>query len=269
MFSHYLITRFNLRSKSSEIVIYNNNDIAISLPWLTHRFELFEKYCFPSVKNQTCNSFNWLVFFDDETPQIFRDKIKGLQLQMNNFTPIFINKNCDFNSEAVSYINKDDSFSSSDYIITTRLDNDDAISLNFIKSVQDCFVPNHNTLIDIRNGYQVTIKANYKYEIREYKPSSNHFISIIEEKSKTNTIFSNIHPAWENIATKVIILKRDKLWIEFIHGNNNLCHTRNYLKRIHKLKHSDFGLSMEIKDSPIKVIFANITKLFNKLIRRN
>lgn len=47
---HFILTRFNLllwdKAKDDRKVR--------TIKWLEHRFSLFERYCLPSVKNQTC-----------------------------------------------------------------------------------------------------------------------------------------------------------------------------------------------------------------------
>lgn len=64
---HFILTRFNL-------LIFNKNKEGKkvrTIKWLEHRFMLFEKYCLPSVKNQTCQDFQWIVLFDSSTPERF------------------------------------------------------------------------------------------------------------------------------------------------------------------------------------------------------
>ena len=48
---HYLLTRFNLTFK--EWKTSKNGELVLTDKWLKNRFELFENYCLPSVKNQT------------------------------------------------------------------------------------------------------------------------------------------------------------------------------------------------------------------------
>lgn len=52
---HFILTRFNLllwnKAKDGQMVR--------TTKWLEHRFSLFENYCIPSIKNQTCQDFEW------------------------------------------------------------------------------------------------------------------------------------------------------------------------------------------------------------------
>ena len=47
--------------------------------WLDDRFRLFETFCLPSVRGQTVQELSWLVFFDEATPQRFRERIDSYE----------------------------------------------------------------------------------------------------------------------------------------------------------------------------------------------
>ena len=71
---HFVLTRFNLQS-GENFVVDKNNKHTQSDDWLLHRFNLFEKYCLPSLGAQTNKKFQWFLFFDKETLHIFRQRI--------------------------------------------------------------------------------------------------------------------------------------------------------------------------------------------------
>ena len=71
---HFIITRFNLRIWQQD----KNNIPTHTSEWLEHRFELFEKYCLPSVENQTNKNFIWLCMFDKETPAPYKERIRNI-----------------------------------------------------------------------------------------------------------------------------------------------------------------------------------------------
>src|SRR5579871_5907063 len=70
---HFLLTRFNVAAPGRE------QAIRLRPGWLAGRFDLFRKYCLPSVAGQTRQDFEWLVFFDDQTPEEYRCVISELQ----------------------------------------------------------------------------------------------------------------------------------------------------------------------------------------------
>ena len=73
MFQHYLITRFNLKKEGWDTS--KNNIPVLTEEWLERRFKLFETFCFPSVKHQSNQNFTWFVYFDVDTPKVFKDRI--------------------------------------------------------------------------------------------------------------------------------------------------------------------------------------------------
>lgn len=72
---HFLLTRFNLLLWRKD----KEGNIVRSKAWLEHRFMLFEQYCLPSIANQTCKEFEWIVLFDSKTPDNFKEMIRELQ----------------------------------------------------------------------------------------------------------------------------------------------------------------------------------------------
>ena len=73
-FSHFIITRFNIKNQGWE---YDKNCKEVNNDeWLRHRIEIFEKYCLPSILNQTEKNFLWLVYFDVCPPVNLNIKIQ-------------------------------------------------------------------------------------------------------------------------------------------------------------------------------------------------
>lgn len=259
---HFLITRFNLttpnwkNSKNGELVL---NDI-----WLKNRFKLFENYCFPSVKNQSNKNFYWFVFFDVKTPKYFCERIREYEDGFENFRPIFINGIEELNDMIVSCI-KDSIEGNDKFIITTRLDNDDLIHKDFIKTIQSLYEPIDNTVIDLRRGYSITLGKRYS-EIREYNFSFNPFISFIECSKDIQTVFSRQHKQWKN-NENIIVENELFLWVELVHKRNMLNSTKFKLKRTLQFSNSDFGLFSNSRFTEcFWAILLNNTKLKLELI---
>lgn len=75
-----------------------------------------------------------------------------------------------------------------DFIITSRLDNDDSIHHDFVYIIQNLAIKKHETIIDLRRGYQLDISSNI-YEYRNYYNKFNPFISLVESTSNFQTVF--------------------------------------------------------------------------------
>lgn len=251
---HFLVTRFNLTV--TEWKTTKNGEPVLTEKWLKNRFMLFENYCLPSVKNQTNQNFMWCVFFDINTPDSFRNKIKIISDDYQNFKPIFIDGIKMLNSAFIQYAvnhSKDDD----EFVITTRLDNDDLIHKNFIETIQKLYKPIDKMVIDLVKGYSITLGKPY-CEIREYTTYFNPFISVVESVTKIETVISKMHLDWKG-SKDIVEFTNSKLWIELIHQENKLNSTKKDLKRVYKIKNSDFGLvnEFEIKELPIVVFMAN------------
>jgi hypothetical protein len=212
MFIHFLLTRFNLKIPEWEKTRDNK---PIDERWLEHRFNLFDNYCFPSVKNQSNKNFKWLVFFDIDTPKKYFDKIKSYSETFGNFIPLFTS-NTLFKTKLSETINRflNDEIT---HIITTRLDNDDAIHINFIDKIQSCFNYQDFCVVDIVNGYRYNIEKKPELAIKK-NFSNNPFISLIELVGSYKTIYSRMHASWESEKQRIIL--NEKLWLQIIHVNN-------------------------------------------------
>ena len=51
---------------------------------------LFERYCLPSISNQTCKEFESIVLFDSKTPDKFKERIRELQAKCPQLNPVFV-----------------------------------------------------------------------------------------------------------------------------------------------------------------------------------
>ncbi len=78
MFGHFIITLFNLRLswRGTEKTL-SEIDRATDRAYLENSFERFERYTVPSIKNQKCRNFKWLVLFSKDTPTVYLEKIQG------------------------------------------------------------------------------------------------------------------------------------------------------------------------------------------------
>jgi hypothetical protein len=218
-YQHFLITRFNLK-QNVWIKDRNSNPISISNDnWLKQRFELFETYCLPSVRAQSCKNFKWLIYFDTNTSESYKNKIINYQKIFPNILPKFI-----FGmKELLSSIKKDISTETSNSIvITTRLDNDDCLHENFIEKIQFCILNNQvmNGIVDIPNGYCLQIKPKPILSISiQY---SNAFITYVEpyiSADALKTVMNKEHRQWA-YSTKTFVIEKEKLWMQIIHEKN-------------------------------------------------
>lgn len=213
MFQHYLITRFNLKKEGWDTS--KNNIPVLTEEWLERRFDLFETFCFPSVKNQNNQNFIWLVYFDVDTPKKFKDRILGLSLGYPKFQPKYVE-----NMEAfVPAIQEELKKVNSTYIITSRIDNDDCIAYNYINNVQKRFVEKDHYAFDYADGY--TLQISPKFRLGKKRQLWNPFISLIEKNQKPKSVWQKGHADWK-LDPFVERINHKRLWMSIIHQENKV-----------------------------------------------
>jgi hypothetical protein len=256
---HFLITRFNLRASRWQTA--KDGSPVLTEKWLENRFHLFETYCLPSVQNQTQQNFIWLVFFDINTPEKYRDKAYKISQQYSNFHPVFID-GIDNLKKSLIIVIKQFITDNREFLITSRLDNDDIIHKDYMKTIQSLFRPIDQTVIDLRRGYQVTLGKPYS-QIRKIHNVFNPYLSLIEDSDNFKTVFHKDHKKWRN-SESVVVYQKVKLWCEIVHGGNLLNSTNDHAFRCYSLNPNNFGQKSKFfKDSKLSVFLAN-----NKLLIR-
>lgn len=246
MFQHYILTRFNLRAK--DWTTTKNNEKVLTEEWLEERFELFENFCLSSVKGQTNQNFKWLVFFDTNTPEVYKRKVEEFKNSYKNFIPLFIDGMDNFLPEIIKNIDKNDS---EEYIITSRMDNDDCIHENYIQVVQNQFNRQDHQAVDIIDGY--TLETGKNTRLGKLTKLNNPFISLIEKKKNFKTVwFRNRHGSWkyEKNMTKI---KNQRLWLSIIHSKNKINEFSGY-GNINSEKLNEFHIS----DTELNQIFPKL-----------
>lgn len=255
---HFLITRFNLKLEKWKTA--KDGSKVLTDEWLHQRFKLFEEYCLPSVLNQSSLDFEWLIFFDIDTPTYYQQRISELTDSHEHirvvYTDGFKGLIPSLRHEIKSKLIQDDEF-----IITTRLDNDDAIHRDFIKTIQDLSIKEHETVIDLQKGYQMNI-LNDRYEVREYVFPFNQFVSLVESGNSFNTVLSKMHLKWGEVPS-IRINKKTPFWIEIIHERNKSNDTKKHLPYLNRIKLRDFGIDYDyIPMSFMRTVLLNCFEVY-------
>jgi hypothetical protein len=212
--------------------------------WLENRFKLFDRYCFPSVRNQANQNFKWLVFFDVDTPDSFKQKIAEYSASWPNFVPLYLDFPLpygEFPPEArtvVSQVVDPDC----EYLITTWLDNDDAIHKDYVGMIQDNFDRQEAETLNFIFGYQLSEgKLYFDFEV------ANHFISLIEkyDPQSFNTCLCRPHKEIYQVCKSAKKILCKPVWIEVVHGTNYMnVYRRGFRIPIGKIL-DDYGIEVE------------------------
>jgi hypothetical protein len=165
MFKHFLFTRWNLLD--SQTTIYNNPKVKDPGEWMEHRMKLFDEYTLPSVMAQTERNFTWLLSFDKKTPEWILSKYASFP-----GVEVIYQYPADYLRGIINMDHK------GNWIITSRLDNDDIILPEYIETVQSYFDETFK-LVDV-DGVKKVLSNGNEYSLAR-KSNNSPFISLIEQ----------------------------------------------------------------------------------------
>jgi hypothetical protein len=211
-FNHFFLTKFNVRS-------FPDLRPGCDPVWLENRFRLFDRYCLPSVRNQSNQNFKWLVFFDADTPESFKQKIAEYTTKWENFVPLYLDIPLPYGEfpAAVREVVRQVVAPDCEYLITTWLDNDDAIHQDYVSMIQDNFSRQDAETLNFIFGYQLSEgKLYFDFEM------ANHFISLIEkyDPDSFNTCLCKPHKEIYQVCNSAQKIICKPAWIEVVHGSN-------------------------------------------------
>jgi hypothetical protein len=261
-FSHFIITQFNLKN----FPLSDTNYYVNWLKWTRNRVELFREFCLPSITNQTCKTFTWLLYFDVDTPQEFNEflnELNSLSFIKICYCKSFDDFNLIYTEEVKKRVGK-----SVKWIITTRIDNDDCFHKDAIKIIQDNFVEKHKYLISLASGYVLNISDR---KLSHYFYPMSPFLSLIETTdNEIGCVFEKGHTKWDSLhlsiskeiwlncfnkkARKSQFILKGPLWLQTVHGGNI---SNSFYRGFPVLKErdlSDFSINFRNNKQPIAII---------------
>lgn len=273
---HFILTRFNLLLWNKD----KGGQKVRSYSWLEHRFWLFEHFCLPSIVNQTCKEFEWIVLFDSKTPDFFKKRISELQIKCPQLKPVFVEPEKGrffaeiFRREVEKKhqeLQEYNGLNCSSRVLTTYIDNDDALDLHYVEDIQRraSELPN-GTFIYYTEGYQFYTDHKYLMQIH-YK--RNHFASVVENALTVKTIYGFGSHYYINKIPEANIeyVKNVPMWCEVIHEKN--MGNDAYFLGARMVKDgsvliNDFGLQEEVKYGAGLYLFRFLPRYFKTFIRR-
>lgn len=174
----------------------------------------------PSLNSQTDKNFKAVILFHTQTPEKFKEKIKQYKKQYKFFEPLYVDTyNVDVIRKFIRKITKNN------WILTLRIDNDDAVSTKFVEIMKQNFAPIDKMYLSPADGACLEVDNNIAYS---YRYKSGHFLGKVEKNNKNFvTVYQkNNNEFMEH--TKVIKLKdfllietpQEPMWLEVIHDSN-------------------------------------------------
>lgn len=272
---HFFLTRFNLLLWKND----KEGNLVRTTKWLDHRFSLFEKYCLPSIKNQTCQDFEWIVLFDSTTPEKYKERVYKYKKECPQFIPIFVEPANGryfaeiFRKEIVKRITetlKGDE----KRVLTTYLDNDDALNVRFVENLKErASTVSDGTFFYYDKGYQYYVDGNYLLRI---KYPRNHFVSVIENGNAHTVkgIFGyGRHYYIDKIeGANIVHVDTEPMWCEVVH-EKNMINDANFLIGVKMVTEGnvlqrDFGLDVLTRTGKTIYVFRFLPRYLKIFVRR-
>ncbi len=201
---HILMTRFNVR-------------LGLEAPspddaWLRHRLDLFTRYTFQSVRAQVCPPDCWLVFCGP-SPEWLRQELCQLKNALPVMELVFVDGL--FGPDVASGAAIQYMPAGAEFLITTRIDNDDSIATDYLKAIRDNAANRSSVFLNFTRGVQI---ANRRLYYRS--DPSNAFISLIESvNGSIKTVFVDQHQLLCRYGP-IVQIHTHPMWLQVIHDNN-------------------------------------------------
>ena len=208
-FEHYLLTRFSAAFSSG---------VPAQEEWLRYRLGFFVDACWSSVRSQQGADFTWLVLFDDRCPDDFRADVEALA--EGTFTPVWSREQWSPSIFGRAIAEHSPVDAARPWLLTTRLDSDDAIARDFMAAVQREFTPTDGLFVDFPRGLQIDRSgATYRYD-----QLSSPFLTLVERRrpdASPSTVYAARHARarqWGPVRE----VSAPPMWVQVIHGSNLL-----------------------------------------------
>ena len=271
MFEHFIITQFNLRQFPNSL----NTDLETWTLWTRKRFGIFQTYCLSSMIKQSVQNFKWLIYFDVATPSEFDEQISALK-HYDFIDVCYADGYSDFHNKYLIDIQQKTPFDTQ-WIITSRLDNDDCLHFRAIERIQKEFVPKDKFMISLAMGYVYDMEIK---KLSKYCYPMSPFISCVEENKKSAVgIYHKCHGAWnlklcmlKELYNRYFEKKQKKqnvcfvidqvLWIQLYHKENVSNNFYRGFPVLRSIDLTDYGIS----SISVSSSFWKIYKYYNYVI---
>jgi len=206
-FDHFLLTRFSA-------VLVPSGPPADE-EWLWYRLGFFVDAALPSVAGQRgAAPFRWLVLLDDRCPDDFRSQVEELAAD-GTFTPLWTHEPYRPGLFARAAAER----SAAPYLITTRLDSDDAIATDHLAAVQGQFARQERLFVNFTRGVQLD-RSGAVYRRDDV---SGPFLSLIERRNPGTpplTVYAAAAHTRARALAPVLEVHAPPMWAQVVHGSN-------------------------------------------------
>jgi hypothetical protein len=203
-FDHVLLTRFS--------AVLVPGAAPAGEEWLRYRLGFFYDATYASVVSQTVDDFTWLVLFDDRCGDEFREDVESIAEGV--FTPIWSHEQ--FRRD--SFAGPVAALAEAPHLITTRIDSDDAMAVDFMATVQAQFAQQDRLFVSLTRGVQID-RSGAVYLSDQL---SNPFLSLVERREPgrlPDTVYVAKH-ARARAHGPIREVRAPVMWAQVVHDLN-------------------------------------------------
>lgn len=227
--THLILTRFSVRA--------HDHSPAPPRAWLEYRLRLFEAYCVPSFGNQTCQRFSWLVLCDESTGSWCVERLRELGASVPQLTVALTSPGRADVDAVLSRVGKGDWV-----LITTRVDSDDASSVDLVERVQ-AYAPTfwaagHDAaLLNFSRGFKLKKESGVLHDM--WHPHSPHLTLFerLDSGRRPVTVLSGNHGFMQE-RYPLHVDAGPPVWVQVVHGGNV---SNTVLRTDHEVPRSSLG----------------------------
>jgi hypothetical protein len=208
---HLVVTRYTVRGWAYD---------EFSPEWLEERLRLFRTYCVPSMAQQTEEEFVWVVLCDEGTDRGYVAEIEASRESVPQLRIVAtsLERKVHITQAIRSTIDPD-----ADLLITTRLDNDDALHAAALATAQDYVEP------FLRSPHQAWVlhsPRGYRYDETEGQLYAAYwmnspFISMFEKLDPDRNNLRHVYRVQHPKVPQTVPIHNDESipgWVQVLHG---------------------------------------------------
>ena len=207
---------------SQKIIFGDKERDMIEPEYFEYRFNIFKNVTLKSFQQQTNTNFVLLVLHSDSMPSHYKEKFRKLEKENQFLYNIYVKDTYESFDEAILNSVKYISFVN-DVAVTFRIDNDDAVQLDFIQKLS-FFLKNDfkNNSISMPTNYivkRITEKF-YKIEERYYPANSIGLANVTTSKNFRSIFDYGQHHLVNDNYTMIVMAKNHNGGLMTINGEN-------------------------------------------------
>ncbi|WP_199038410.1 glycosyltransferase [Glycomyces salinus] len=241
--------------------------------WFEYRQLLLERVTLASLDAQTSKNFVWMIVIDRDMPKLARKHLDDMIADRSYIRLVEVELKRDFKGEVMKWVGKLASKRGAKWVLTTRLDDDDAIHRDMIAKLQR----ESRAVLDLdeqRNTvFAPVLGCNWvPSELKGYRsfhPSPSMGLSLLEMASEFRTVYDKNHMKLASqlapTGARIRTIDDDTMWWLYAHtwisdqhreGSNrrNRAYTHTHAFEFDEALLQRFGISLEgaelLKNTP-------------------